>query len=64
MKAVIDKLNALQEDFNKADKEEKDLAADYKDCEKKLANATKLIEGLSSEKQAWQEKSVFYREKL
>lgn len=54
-------MEELKKNFEKADKEEKELNADYKDCEKKLNNATKLIEGLSSEKESWTEKAHNYR---
>lgn len=59
---MLDTLAELKRQFEIADKEEKVLSADFKDCEKKLNNATKLIDGLSSEKESWKEKARLYRQ--
>eukprot|EP00929_Paragymnodinium_shiwhaense_P087545 TRINITY_DN476_c0_g3_i1.p1 TRINITY_DN476_c0_g3~~TRINITY_DN476_c0_g3_i1.p1 ORF type:complete len:2301 (-),score=755.59 TRINITY_DN476_c0_g3_i1:246-6980(-) len=54
LKAVEDKLAELESSFNEAVQKEKDLTAEMEMCVIKLANATKLIEGLGGEKGRWE----------
>jgi len=53
LKAVEDKLAQLEADYNGAVTKQDELARDMEMCTIKLANASKLIEGLGGEKDRW-----------
>jgi len=55
LKAVEDKLAQLEADYNAAVAKQDQLAKEMEMCTIKLANATKLIEGLGGEKDRWAE---------
>ena len=53
LKAVNDKIAALESEFQKMVQKEKDLNKEITDCKKKLERAEKLISGLEGEKVRW-----------
>jgi len=55
LKGVEDKLMQLENDYNASVAKQSELAHEMEVCSLKLANATKLIDGLGGEKDRWQE---------
>ena len=53
MRAINAKLEKLQNQMDALIKQEKELAADIDDCNKKLVRAEKMIGGLEGEKVRW-----------
>ena len=53
MRAINAKLEKLQNQMDALIKQEKELAADIEDCNKKLVRAEKMIGGLEGEKVRW-----------
>ena len=59
---MLDLLNKLESDYNKARKEKEDLENSVNRCKVQLERAEKLIKGLGGEKEAWRRKALEYRE--
>ena len=55
VKAIMDNLQALQEEQEALTKKAEKLAFDLDECKKKMARAKKMIEGLAGEKERWTE---------
>uniref|UniRef100_A0A2K5HID3 Dynein axonemal heavy chain 3 n=1 Tax=Colobus angolensis palliatus TaxID=336983 RepID=A0A2K5HID3_COLAP len=55
LKLVVDRLQALNDDFGKMNTKKKDLEENIEICSQKLVRAEKLISGLGGEKDRWTE---------
>ena len=60
---ILDKLQALNDEFEVMQKKKSDLETNLDICEKKLDRAEKLIGGLGGEKQRWGEAARVLGEK-
>ena len=63
LKAIVDKLQALQDGFDEMTRKKNDLEFNIDLCGKKLDRAEKLIGGLGGEKDRWSAQAAMLGEK-